>query len=405
MRYGVVMFDDEVRKSSGNKKRVANGASVSIDGGTSRRIVSVSELESDVKWLTNFGFTDFNANGLGRNPNFYFSGFLRTEFRAIAEEIGAGSEQLSADKTAEMMSTLFGRVMRVATGTLGVDLKTNSISTKGLADFIAARIINRNKIPDEINTALSHAYQTYTTVMARVPRDWKKVMLRTPRYLHALDVLSTPVPSESQWVYLQNARLPESNSDRIGWCLGNELPVLANVVVKPRRGEYGSLISYNAGAANARTWVCQPELLMLAQYCDVEVIGAFVCEAGFEAQKEIESFPDFGDFTLASFSLGLIAENFWVSMASPRTSPTNQKFFPPRAIWYRATDRISMFMQAVKLQREKFQVYSYGLGNVTVYYPPGATKDMTDFALAMGLDVPAATFAEIRTELRLNEDE
>ncbi|MEX3555118.1 MAG: hypothetical protein VB131_00280 [Burkholderia gladioli] len=405
MQYGVVLFDDEVRKSSTNKKRVASGASVSIDGAPSRRIVSVSELESNVKWLTNFGFTDFNANGLGRNPNFYFSGFLRTELKAIAEEIGAGDEQLSADNAAEVLSALFGRVMRIATGTLNVDLKTNSISTKGLAEFIAARVINKNKIPDEINTALFHGYQTYTSVMTRVPREWKKVVLRRPRYLHALDVLSTPVPSEHQWVYVQNARLPADNSDRIDWCLGNELPVLANVTVKPRRGEYANLISYNAGAANARSWVCQPELMMLAQFCDVEVIGAFVCEAGFELQKEIETFPDFGDFSLASYSLGLIAENFWVSMASPRTSPTNQKFYPPRAIWYRAIDRLTMFMHAVKLQRERYQVFAYGLGNATVYYPPGATKDVVDFAIHEGLDIPAATYAEIKTELRLNADE
>jgi hypothetical protein len=405
MRYGVVMFDDEVRKQTTNKKRMASGASVSIDGATSRRIVSVTELESDVKWLTNFSFTDFNSNGLGRNPNFYFAGFLRTEFRAIAEEIGAGSEQLSADRAAEVMALLFGRVMRIATETLGVDLKTSSISTKGLVDFISARVINKNKIPEEINNALSHAYQTYTTVMKRPPRDWKKVMLRKPRYTHAIDVLSTPVPSEFQWVYVQHARLPGSNADRIEWCLGNDLPVLANVIVKPRRGEFGDLISFNAGTANARSWVCQPELLMLAQFCDVEVIGAFVCEAGFEAQKEIEQFPDFGDFSLASISLGLIADNFWVAMASPRTNTMNQKQYPPRAIWYRAMDRTAMFMHAVRLQREDFQVFSYGLGAVTVYYPPGATKDVTDFALSQGLDVPVATFADIKTELRLNADE
>lgn len=405
MRYGVVLFDDEIRKSASSKRRIASGGSVSIEGGPSRRIVSVAELESDVKWLTNFGFTDFNANGLGRNPNFYFSGFLRSELKAIAEEIGAGTEQLSGDKSVEILSLLFTRVMRLATETLKVDLRTNSISTKGLADFIGARVINKNKIPDEINSALSHAYQTYTTVMQRLPRDWKKVMLRKPRYLHATDVLSTPVPSEFQWVYVHNARLPATNSDRIEWCIGNELPVLANVSVKPKRGEYGNLISYNTGAANARSWVSQPELLVLSQFCEVEVIGAFVCEAGFEHQKELDQFPSLGDFSLASYSLGLIAENFWVSMASPRTSPSNQKFYPPRAIWYRAMDRMSMFMQAVRMHREGFQVFAYGLGNVTVYYPPGATEDLTAFAMQEGLDVPAATFAEIKTEVRLNADE
>jgi len=405
MRYGVVLFDDEIRKSASTKKRVASSGSVAIDGGPSRRIVSVAELESNVKWLTNFGFTDFNGNGLGRNPNLYFSGFLRSELKSIAEEIGAGPEQMSADQSVEVLSLLFSRVMNLATHALGVNFKTSSISTKGLPDFISARVINKNKIPDEINSALGHAYQTHTPTMQRFPRDWKKVMLRAPRYLHAVDVLSTPVPSEHQWVYVHNAKLPASNDARIEWCIGNDLPVLANVNVKPRRGEYGSLISYNAGAADVRSWVSQPELVILSQFCDVEVIGAFVCEAGFEHQKEVDQFPHLGDFSLASYSLGLIAENFWVSLASPRTSPTNQKFYPPRAVWYRAVDRMLMFMKAVKLQREGFQVFSYGLGNVTVYYPPGSTEDLTAYASQEGLDVPASTFAEIKTEVRLNADE
>lgn len=406
MRYGVVLFDDEVRGlSSQKKKRSASGAFVSIDGGPARRIASVTELESNVKWLTNFGFADFNENGLGRNPNFYFSGFLRTELKAIAEEIGAGAEQMSTDKSAELLSALFGRVMHVATRTLRVELRTNSISTKGLADLIAAKTTNKNVIPDDINTALGHAYQTYTTVLKKFPRDLKKVVLRKPRYTHALEILTTPVPSEFQWVYVHGAKLPDSNSARIEWCLGSELPVLANVIVKPRRGEVGALLSYNSGTSMERSWVCQPELLMLSQFSDVEVIGAFVCEAGFEHQKELDEFPDYGDFSLSSYSLGLVAENFWVAMASPRTSATNKKFFPPRAVWYRAMDRLAMFVEAVTLQRLGFDVFSYGFGCVTAYYPPGATQSMVECANERGLDVPAATYAEIRTEVRLNADE
>jgi len=405
MPYGVVIFNDVIRHGGKSKKRSATDGWASIDGGPARGIISVNELESNVKWFTNFEFTDFNANGLGRNPNLFFSGFLRTEFKQLAEEIGASPEQLSAKEAARVLSTLFGRVMRMAEQNLGVTFAKNNMSIKGLSDYIAARVENKNKIPEEINDALRAAYQTWIPLVANNPREWKRIMLRRPRYRHAIEVLSTPVPSEFQWGYVHNARLPATNDGRLSWCLGNELPVVANVIVKPRRGDFMDLISYNAGAQQERSWVCQPELLMLSQFCDVEVIGAFVCEGGFEEQEELKQFPDLGDFTEASFSLGILAENFWVSMASPRTTVTGQKFFPPRAVWYRAMDRLSMFMHAVKLQREGFKIFGYGTGTICAYYPAGATAELVEFAAKSGLDVPVATYAGLKTEVRLNADE
>lgn len=405
MPYGVVLFDDAIRNVSRKRKAEATDGFASIAGAPARRIVSVNELDSNVKWMTNLEFTDFNANGLLRNPNFFFSGFLRTELKQLADEIGAGSDQMNAREAATSLSTLFSRVMGIAEQTLGIQFVNTRMSTRGLSDFIAERVVNKNKIPDDANAAFKAAYQTWIPLVVKVPREWKRIMLRRPRYRHAVEVLSTAVPSEFQWVYVHNAKLPADNEARIAWCLGNELPVVANVVVKPRRTEFMDLISYNAGAQQERSWVCQPELLMLSQFCDVEVIGAFVCEAGFEEQKELKQFPDLGDFTEASISLGILAENFWVSMASPRTTPTNAKFWPPRAVWYRAMDRLAMFMNAVKMQREGFKVFGYGSGALCAYFPPGATGEMAEFAMQIGLDVPASIFADLKNEVRLNADE
>lgn len=405
MRFGVVLFDDAVRKAASTRRREANEGWASIDGGASRRITSASELESDVRWLTNFEFADFHSNFLGRNPNYFFSGFLRTELKAISDEIGGGIEFISANKSAEVLSGLFSRVMRLCVSTLNIKTTVTGTGTKMLADLIAARTVNKHKIPDELNAALKHAYQAYTGCVQRFNREWKSCTIRRPRYIHALDVLSTPVPGEYRWLYVHGARLPAANSDRIDWCIGNELPILANVIVKPRRGDYANIIAYANGAQWERSWLCQPELLMVAQFCDVEVIGAFVCEAGFELQKELEQFPSLGDMSLASYSLGIVAENFWIAMASPRATSATQKFFPPRAIWYRAMDRISMFQEAARFHREGFQVFGYGAGAVTVYYPAGGTEDLVNMGASLGLDVPVGKYFEIRTEARLQADE
>lgn len=405
MRCGVVIFDDVFRKTVGARKRASTNGWAAIDGAPARRIVSVSELESDVKWWTNFDFTDFNAHYLGRNPNIFFSGFLRTEFKSICQEIGCGVELEAADAAAQSMSVLFGRIARLAVERLKIRLDGGGVGVKALSDLIAAKVVNKNKLGDELNAALQHAYQAWTSVTQRLPKDWKSATLRKPRYTHALDVLSTPVPSEHRWRYVDNARMPAATQERIDWCLTNELPVLANVVVKPRRGDFTNILSYNAGSTVSRTWVCQPELLFLTQMCDVEVIGAFICEAGFEHQNEIDEFPTLGDFSLASYSLGLLAENIWVSMASPRTTSFAQKYFVPRAVWYRAIDRVAMFMYAARMHAQGFQISGYGNGSLIVCYPAGATEDLISAATDLGLDIPVTKFAEVRNEVRLMNDE
>ena len=402
--FGVVLFNDVILKRGKDRKRLPTEGWASIDGGPSRRIGSITELESNVKWLTNLDFVDFFSNQLGKNPNLFYSAFLRTDLKSVADDIGAGVEQLSTDKAVCALSMIFQRIMNLAVNRLQINLNSRNVNT--LYDFIAARTTNTYKIPDEINEALKHAYQATTQCVTRFNREWKYAMLRKPRYQHAIDVLSTPVPSEFRWVYINNDRMPVSNIKRVDWCLAHDLPVLANVKVTPRRGgELNGIISYNSGAMVERAWLCQPELLWMSLFCDIEVIGAFVCEAGFDHQKEIDTFPTLGDFSHASYTLGLLVENLWVSMASARSNLVGQKFYPPRAVWYRAVDRIEMFKSATELHRAGFQVTGYGYGSIWLNYPPGAAKDLIDLATEIGLDVPVSKFFEQRNETRLIKDE
>jgi len=403
MRFGVVLFDDVSRKIAKGRERSSKEGWASIDGAPSRRITDISELESNAKWLTNLGYEDFFGNLLGRNPNLYPSYFLRTDLKAIADDVGANLENLAADKSAQALSTVFNRVMYLAMRVPGVQLESSSEKT--LADILSGRVKNKYRLPDELNEAMKHAYQTTTQCMQRFPKDWKSVTLRVPRYQHAIDILETAVPSEYRWVYLYHARMPADATARLDWCIANPLPVLANVIVKPQRGEFSTVISYGSGVNVERTWVSQIELLWLSQFCDVEVVGAFVCEAGYEQQKELESFPDLGEFSHSAYSLGLLAESYWVSMANPRTTQLNQKLFPPRAIWYRSLDRFSMFLKAVNLHSAGFHIVGYGVGSIWLNYPIGATDDLIEAAGEFDLDVPVSKFAELRTEKRLEADE
>lgn len=404
MPYGVVLFNDVILKKGKDRKRTPGEGWASIDGGEARRVNGITEVESNVKWLTNLDYIDFYANGLGKNKNLFYSGFLRTDLKSVADDIGSGVELMSADKAASLLSTVFKRVMELAVSRFKVSFDNQDAGS--LSEFIAARRVNKYEIPDEINSALKHAYQTSTQCVGRANRDWKFAMLRKPRYQHTVDVLSTPVPSEFRWVYVNNDRMPAAGPRRVDWCISNELPVLANVKVTPRRGgELNNIISYNSGAAVERAWLSQPELLWMSLFCDVEVIGAFICEAGFEHQVEIDTFPTLGDFSHASYSLGLLCENFWVSMASPRSNWKGQRFYPPRAIWYRSIDRIESFKAASRLHQEGFQVSGYGHGSVWLNYPSGAARDLVDLATEMEWDVPVSKYFEQRNETRLIKDE
>lgn len=406
MRYGVVIFDDMYRaKVGGVKKTPGTDGWASIEGSPAKRIKSVSELDSDVKWWTNCEFTDFLGLGLHKHPNILFSGFLRTEMRAIAYDLGCGVDQVSADKSAVALAVVFSRVMRLAVTLLGFNPDGGGMGAVSLGELLSKRTAGKAKMGQEINAAMQHAYQPWTSLTQRLKKDWKSVTLRKPRYIHAGDVLSLPVPGEHRWKYVDSTRLPEGAMERIDWVVGHEMPVLANVIVRPRRGDYSDLISYGAGATVTRSWVCQPELMFLSQYCEIEIVGVFVCEAGYEHQKELDSFPSLGDFSTASFSLGLLMDCFWTGLASPRMTTTAMKMFVPRAAWYRAMDRIILFSDAARLKNAGFLISGYGNGSVLVCYPPGATEDLIAMADEVGLDVPTTKFAEVRTEVRLGADE
>jgi hypothetical protein len=407
MTYGVVLFDDAVKGSGGAvaRHRTSTEGWAAIEGEAPRRILSTSELRSDVRWYTNFDWVQFNQHLLSRNPNLYFNGFLRTEFKTVAAEIGAGYEQMGANETAQHMATVFGRIMRMAVKDLKLDLNAPlGPGIKTLSDMLLGKPSPKHKMPPEISLALQHAYQVWLVLSRNMPQQWKSVTLRRPRYQHARDVLSTPVPSQNRWCYVDDARLPQNSAERLDWCLGHELPVVVNAIVRGGRDEVSAFLNINSGASVPRSWICQPELLMLSQFSDIEIIGAFVCEGGFELQPEVDNFPSLGDFSLASYSLGLLCENFWVSMASPRTI-VQKKAYPPRAIWYRAMDRILLFPAAVKLQKAGFQITGYGSGQILMSYPPGSTTEMIAAAAELGLDVPLNKYAELNTEKRLEADE
>lgn len=413
-RCGVVLFDDValrqtkrgVRRTPGTAapmRRIGGDGWASIDGGTPFRVKGVTDLASDVWWLTNLEFSDFFTSQLSRHPNAFPSSFLRTELKAVAEEIGASIDLVSQDQSCQALSTVFSRVVSLAVATLGVQIGVGRDKT--LAEYIGARVINKHKIQDDLNLALKHAYQPQTICMqTKTPRDWRAVALRRPRYLHAMEVLSSPVPGEFQWQYISQSVLPSDPVARIDWCLAQSIPVLANVRVRQRRHPLASLVSFQGGAKDERSWVCQPELLWLSEYADIEVIGVFVCSAGFTEQDELQTFPSLGLMSFSSYSLGLLAESLWVSMASPRFGVPD-KMYAPRAVWYRAVDRLLMFIAASQLQQEGFHVSSYGAGAIWVTYPAGAANDLTEVANRAGLDIPVSFHVNSKTENALLEDE
>lgn len=403
--FGVVLFDEVVqnRKSGkNNEQRVLTEGWAAIEGDAAVRFQRVTELPNDVHWLTNLSFGDFWRSQLAAHPNFYPSSFLRTDFPAVCDDVGVGLEYTQPEQTATLMAIYFGRVMWLAKS-IGVDPATSR--EKALAKMISERTVNKYKLPDALNAALETAYQTQTKVITkRQGKGHQAITLRRPRYEHALEMLHSPVPSEYNWEYLNHERLPAPDK-AVDWCLANELPVLANVVVKPDRGVMSDVLSYGSGAGVARSWISQPELLFVSQYAQVDVIGAFVCADGYQAQPELEKIPELGAFSHSSYALGLFMENFFISMASPRVMGQQATYYAPRSIWYRAYDRFQMFLKAMALTAEKFPVSGYGVGSVWLSYPPGATEDLFELAGTLNLDISCGAWQRFRTERRLGQDE
>jgi hypothetical protein len=376
--YGAIFFDDVNNPKSGW---------ASVRGESAFRITSPGTLDSSIFWWSNLDLRGMDES-IG-NPKIKKINYLAPNMDQLIGELGLGRGRTKASTTVQIVSEIFDRVMRLAHQQYGLQYPVGADLAEDLFDHI---IIKDKSITPEIDEALRQSYQTWAKTAERKTKSGEKwVTFRRPRMRHAQDVLATPIPGD-EWEFIAGNRLP-AEKKRVDWLLAQPQPALVQASVSNIQFEYARVLSFGAGylEGDYRGWMSHPELLMFSKFAKVKVENVFLASE-YAPQLVYRQMNDGGTLGLLSISNGILADNYWIALATARTfkkySQKNDKIFSPRAVWLSASDRFYSVLPALMMDGSGFTVRGYGRGKVVISIDPGAIKDVRDCASAAGLTCP-----------------
>lgn len=404
IRFGCVMFD---LQDDGNGKSIPMPGSgwASISGDVAFRIKSSGDLSSDVRWLTNLSQDVFWKSGLVRQSKLKPSNYLRTDLGQIMKELGLYQPKVQIVEICQIIASFFSKIMKMA-------IKYYDISEfmqKDLATEIKHKLYpNDVSISLPVDEALSRSYQDL--VLCEKPITKEKlnfVTLKRPRLFHAKSILDTAIPSYSNnWNFFGDDLMPVTTNEKIDFLVNMNKPFIVKLEIKSfTNHETGMDLSGllnlgdtigDGGKKKTRNWVCQPELLYLSKFADLEISAAFVANEYESLEKKAE-LPDFGELSNFSYALGILSECLWVGLASRSINPKtrNKSLVTPRACWLKSTDRFMTLTSAMLLVSSGFHVINYGYGGVTVAVEDYRIKDLIEISSVAGLCAPLSVLEDL----------
>lgn len=396
-RFGCVMFDQDY--ADGKTIPVPGSGWASIEGSTAFRIKATSELAGDVKWLTNLSQDTLWKTGVVKQPKLKHSAYLRTDVSQMMKELGMNPPKVPIAKTCETISEIFTKVMRLAVEFYGLE----SFTQKDLHTEIRHALLPEDKpISIYVDEALSRSYQDLVVCERPISKEkYTYITLKRPRYFHSKSILETAIPLwENDWEFFGPEEMPFSTSKKIDFLMAKEKPFVAKIRINSfdhpeninvdlsRLLNLGEAIG-EGGKTKERNWVCQPELLYLSKFADINIEAAFVA-GGYQSIDKKVALPYLGELSDFSYSLGILSECVWIGLASRSIIPKtrSKSLVSPRACWLKASDRFMTLTSAMMLSSAGFIVNSYGYGGVTVMVEDDKIPYLIEIAPHAGLCVP-----------------
>lgn len=398
VKFGCVMFDLQ-ENMEGKMVPLPGSGWASIEGKKAFRISSTADLSAEVKWLTNISKEVFWKTGLVKQSKLKPSNYLRTEVTQIMKEIGITIPMVSVVSVCEALSSLFAKIMKLGIEYYGI----KDFIQKDLATEIKETLVKEDKsLSIYVDEALLRSYQDIVVCNHnKINKPVKYITLKRPRYFHANQVLETKIPnSEKDWSFVGAEDMPESTKDKLKFLMAMKKPFLAKVEIKSfletpninldmaKLLNLGEAIG-EGGKKKERNWVCQPEILYLSQFADIEISAAFVAKEYVDLNDNI-GLPYLGELSDISYSLGILSECVWIGLSarSVNKKTSSKSLVSPRACWLKSADRFWTLESAMKLSAAGFEVHTYGYGGVTVIIEDDKISQLIDFAPHAGLVVP-----------------
>lgn len=393
MEFGVVLFESP--ESGGDGSGWA-----SVEGGDVFRVGNVQDLAQNIRWWTNLTYNGIRGQRGFRSNTVKLDTYLRTKMDHIVQELGLVGKR--PVEVAPYLSYLFSNVMRGAVKYYGADIERIGSETALSHDLGYGFQLYRRT--DKQWHQVDNSYNNIIYCSGRWQRDVIYTWIRRQRLTHAIDVLSTPVPVfGGKWEGLKDKALLKK-TDIVDFLIKFPMPVLTKVSVKNIAPEVADLIGFgntgNKREAKIRHWLSQPELMWLAPYATIKVEDVLVGE-GYQPGFLAESHPlntslamphvDKG-FNQLSISAGLLAENYWVSLANKtqkRNGNSTQSFFSASAAWMRSVDLLHIFMDALKLRNKvDVTINNYSVGSMSVSFNTDQWDDIFAASQELNLFMP-----------------
>ena len=412
-RYGVVLFDDPENPGTGW---------ASINGDASYQIRSMHDLPNDVIWITNLDFDNFRKSKVELNPWFRADSYLPVKIADVLAEWGLDPANTPLSATASFCSGVFQRIMGIAWKLIrecNPDADRNKVFTAGSLRDDLRHLIPRLDFPSEEAWHVlqpKQAYKEFTQTSIRSPRGAARVMLRRPRLAHALDVLTSPVPSGE--FSLVGKNLMRGKGDRVNWIRDSQKPCLVNVtylgLANGVSGDVQDIFAFGNAISNGprinRTWLPHPEFMVMSTFSRLDVLGSWVGNDYYTMNNGLaEPVRQFlsNRYSEMSWSAGVVAEALLraACMGPPfdRNMSAEERKVAPKiswqGAWLRAADRMQMFTGAMSLHKDGFSVQSYGLGWIVCTATEDQMQDLMYKSMSLGLlprffDIPDGMFRQ-----------
>jgi hypothetical protein len=397
VRFGCVMFD--LVENNGETKPAPGSGWASIEGAPATRVRNTGDLSNEVIWLTNLSQDILWKTKAVKENKLKYSGYLRTDVSQMMKELGLLINKVQIANITEIISEIFNKVMRLAMEFYGVKSFTQKDLHSEIRNMLFPDDLN---VSNHVDEALSRSYQDLVVCERPLTKEKMNfITLKRPRYFHAKSILDTMIPfSKDSWEFLGSEDLPISTEEKIKFLMEKGKPFIAKISInyfkhQPNINlELGKLLNLGeaigeGGRPKQRNWVCQPELLYLSKFADINIDAAFMADEYQPLEKSVQ-LPYLGELSDFSYSLGILSECVWIGLAARSINPKNKSktLVSPRACWLKAADRFMTLTSAMMLMSAGFIVISYGYGGVTVMVEDYKLAQLREIAPHAGLTVP-----------------
>lgn len=398
-KFGMVIFDDEKNPASGW---------ASSEGEEAKRIEGVHQLATGTYWWTNCNYTSFFRDSeIGRNPWMKHDSYLTVTPKNMLKEWDYDLVATPPNEQTQFCSTMFSRIMNMAymvAKQCRPELSMKNFfkdSSRSLRDDFRDFLPDAEYPKGEAASIMQNgqAFSEFTRTGTRGMKGAKSFKLIRPRMVHAMDMLTTPIP-KGDFAYKNRNDLRKMSSDRVAMVLNENHPVMAEITVDEMNGDIAPIYAFGSSVDKdkrvPRSWVPHSEFIAMSSFSELNVVSAFFGKEygtiGQDMHEQMISFlqQKYGNM---SWSAGVIAETIWraASLAQEKTRVKKDSDRPMtswRGAWLKSADKTVMFMHAMKLTDSGYNVMSYGLGWVMCMIQDDQRNDLIQDGLEIGLVPP-----------------